>query len=158
MAITYGPNLAKSWGSTRRLGTVLMKSYTTYSEQSDVFLSYRHKDQDVALTLAGELDRAGVDVFIDFYDGTLDPADEHLDRALVSAIRNSDTMVIVVSDYTRQSWWVPWEVGVSTPYGKPRAIYSRGLRESLPTYLSKLRLLKDHAEVITWVAGNLSNR
>ena len=112
--------------------------------------------RDMALRLAGELDNAGLDVFIDFYDGTLDPADKHLDSALVSAIRNSDTMVIVVSDETRQSWWVPWEIGVSTPYGKPRAIYTRELRESLPTYLSKLRHLKSSESVRTWVVANLA--
>ena len=156
MPITYGRNLTQSWGATRLLGTVLMKSYTTHSEKSDVFLSYRHCDQDMALRLSGELDNAGLDVFIDFYDGTLDPADKHLDSALVSAIRNSGTMVIVVSDETRQSWWVPWEIGVSTPYGKPRAIYTRELRESLPTYLSKLRQLKSSESVRTWVVANLA--
>ena len=158
MTIIYGPNLAESWGRIHLLGTVLMKSYTTYSEKSDVFLSYRHSDQDIALRLAGELYKAGFDVFIDFYDGTLDPADGHIDTALVLAIRNSDTMVIVVSDDTRLSWWVPWEIGVSTPYKKPRAIYTLGLRESLPTYLSKLRHLRNPMEVSTWVGVQLSNR
>ena len=41
MPITYGKNLAKTWGAVQRSGTVLMKAYTTYSEVSDVFLSYR---------------------------------------------------------------------------------------------------------------------
>ena len=154
MAITFGRNLTQSWGDSRRLGTVLMKSYTTHTEKSDVFLSYRHRDQEVALRLAGELDKADLDVFIDYYDGTLGPSDTHLERDLVSAIRNSDTMVVIVSDETRMSWWVPWEIGVSTPYGKPRAIYTRGLTESLPTYLSNLRQFKSPELVASWVTAN----
>ena len=154
MPITYGPNLARSWGSTQLLGTVLMKSYMTHNEKSDVFLSYRHCDQPVALNLAEELDKTGLDVFIDFYDGNLDPADKNLDEALISAIKNSDTMVIIVSDETRESWWVPWEVGVSTPYGKPRAIYTSSLTEQLPIYLGRLYRIKDPAMVRFWVLMN----
>ena len=45
MPITYGENLAKSWGAARRSGTVLMKAYTTHTEVSDVFLSYRRTDR-----------------------------------------------------------------------------------------------------------------
>ena len=51
MSITYGVNLAKSWGERRSSGNILMKSYTTHTEQSEVFLSYKHADQATALGL-----------------------------------------------------------------------------------------------------------
>ena len=40
-----------------------------------------------------------------------------------TAITKADTMLIVVSDDTQDSWWVPWEIGVSTPLGTPKAMY-----------------------------------
>ena len=59
MSITYGVNLAKSWGERRSSGTILMKAYTTHTEQSEVFLSYKHADQATAWGLAKDLDSKG---------------------------------------------------------------------------------------------------
>ena len=123
MPITYGMSLAKSWGARQWSGTVLMKAYTTHLEESEVFLSYRHSDKATAWDLAHDLDRRGRRVFIDVHDDTLVPGQENLDDALVTAIDNARTMIIVVSDKTQGSWWVPWEIGVSIPFGKPRAMY-----------------------------------
>ena len=106
MPITYGMNLAKSWGEQRWSGTVLMKAYTTYTEESEVFLSYHHADQSTALGLAKDLDLQGRRVFIDVHDGTLVPGDRDLDDALVTAISKSDTMIIIVSDETQVRFMV----------------------------------------------------
>ena len=73
MPITYGKNLAKSWGALQRSGTVLMKAYTTHTEDSEVFLSYRHSEKATAWELAHDLDRRGRRVFIDVHDNTLAP-------------------------------------------------------------------------------------
>ncbi len=57
MPITYGKNLYKLWGRERQSGMVLMKAYTTHTEVSDVFLSYRHTDEATAWELARYLDQ-----------------------------------------------------------------------------------------------------
>ena len=141
MSITYGMNLAKSWGATQRHGTVLMKAYTTHAEESEVFLSYRHSDKATAWELAHDLDRQGRRVFIDVHDDTLVLGQWDLDDALVTAIDNARTMIIVVSDETQGSWWVPWEIGVLTHSGKPRAMYKLQTTRPLPAYLERLKRL-----------------
>ena len=153
MPITYGMNLSKLWGRERRSGTALMKAYTTYSEVSDVFLSYRHTGKTTAWDLAHDLDRRGRRVFIDVHDNTLVPGQENLDDALVTAIDNARTMIIVVSDETQGSWWVPWEIGVSTPFGKPRAMYKLQTSRPLPAYLEKLQRLQSSTEANSWVTA-----
>ena len=153
MPITYGKNLAKSWGALQRSGTVLMKAYTTHTEDSEVFLSYRHSEKATAWELAHDLDRRGRRVFIDVHDNTLVPGQENLDDALVTAIDNARTMIIVVSDETQGSWWVPWEIGVSTPFGKPRAMYKPQTSRPLPAYLEKLQRLRNSAEANSWVTA-----
>ena len=158
MPITYGLNLSRSVYLQSLLRTSLMKSYTSHSEKSDVFLSYQHSDQAKALELAKYLDRQGREVFIDIYDDTLQPGDYHIDNALMTAINNSDTMVIVVSDETQASWWVPWEIGVSTPYQKPRAMYRPMVTKQLPAYLKKLERLRDLESANRWVASNKGKR
>jgi hypothetical protein len=153
MPITYGKNLARSSGALEKSGTVLMEAYTTHTEISDVFLSYKHTDKATAWALAHYLDLRGIRVFIDVHDNTLAPGQGDLDDALVTAIDNSNTMVIVVSDDTQGSWWVPWEVGVSTPSGKPKALYKPRANRALPEYLKKLERLWNSAEADSWVTA-----
>ena len=153
MPITYGMNLAKSWGARQRTGTVLMKAYTIHTENSEVFLSYRHTDKTTAWDLAHYLDLRGIRVFIDVHDDSLVPGQEDLDDALVTAIDNARTMIIVVSDETQGSWWVPWEIGVSTPFGKPRAMYKPQAYGQLPAYLVKLKRLQSSTEANSWVTA-----
>ena len=153
MPITYGKNLTKSLGAQRWSGTVLMKAYTTHTEVSEVFLSYRHSDKATAWELAHYLEQRGRRVFIDVHDHTLAPGQGDLDDALMTAIDNSNTMIIVVSDETQGSWWVPWEVGVSTPSGKPKALYKPRAYRTLPDYLAKLKRLWNSAEADSWVTA-----
>ena len=154
MPITYGMNLAKSWGDSRWSGTVMMRAYTTHMEESEVFLSYRHADQSTALGLANDLDRQGRRVFIDVHDDALAPGQWDLDDALMTAIDNADTMIVIVSDETQGSWWVPWEIGVSTPFGKPRAMYKPQTHGPLPVYLEKLKRLRNSTEANSWVTAS----
>ena len=153
MAITYGRNMARLGVAVRLMPTVLMKSYTSHNQQSDVFVSYQHKDQDTALTLAQELSK-NWDVYIDVHDDALFPGDTNVDDALVEAIGNAATMLIVVSDDTQRSWWVPWEIGVSTPSGKPRALYRPTARQTLPDYLEKLERLQSPLSAWLWLITN----
>ena len=76
-----------------------------------------------------------------------------LDEALMTAIDNSNSMIIVVSHETQGSWWVPWEVGVSTPSGKPKALYKPQASRTLPDYLEKLKRLRNSAEAGSWVTS-----
>lgn len=151
MPITYGKNLAKSWGARQKCGTVLMKAYTTHTEESEVFVSYKNTDRLTALDLAKDLDQKGRRVFIDVHDDSLMPGQKDLDDALLTAIRNSDTMIVVVSDDTQKSWWVPWEIGVSTPFRKPKALYKPQAHRALPAYLKRLRRLRDSSQANSWV-------
>jgi hypothetical protein len=155
MPITYGRNLTAMWGSEHRAGTVLMKAYTPYAAKSDVFLSYRHTDQSEALDLAEYLHQDGRNVYIDIHDDTLTPGDPALEQALITAIENAETMVIVVSDQTKNSWWVPWEIGVSTPWGKPKAMHNPQTKEPLPAFLQKLPRFQSKLLTNLWILENV---
>ena len=153
MPITYGKNLAKSSRALEWGRTVLMKAYTIHTEVSDVFLSYRHTDAATAWDLARYLDMRDIRVFIDVHDHTLTPGDGDLDDALMTAIDNSNAMIIVVSEKTQGSWWVPWEIGVSTPSGKPKAMYKLQANRVLPDYLEKLKRLWNPEQADSWVTA-----
>ena len=111
-------------------------------------------------TLRDTTDRCGRYVFIDVWDDALLPGGRtsDIDDALVTAIGSSDTLMIVVSDRTQLSWWVPWEIGVSTPYRKPRDMYKPRTRQQLPTYLQKLPSLDNASSANQWVVRNRAIR
>ena len=46
-----------------------------------------------------------------------------------------------------------WEIGVSTPFGKQRAMYKPQTSHPLPAYLDKLKRLRNSTEVHSWVAA-----
>lgn len=155
MPITYGRNLARlSQPDFLRRHPILEKAYTSHSEKSDVFLSYHRRDQDTAFGLAATLNDLGRNVYIDIHDSTLNPGDVNLENALLTAIRNSDTMVIIISDNTQASWWVPWEIGVSTPSRKPKALFKPTASKALPDYLARLKRLVSSTAVNRWVLDN----
>ena len=108
MPVTYGRNLTRlGRAASLRTTIVLEKAYVPHSEKSDVFISYQRRDEAVAVDLAADLDTARFNVYIDVHDDTLSPGDRNLESALLTAIANSDTMVVIVSDNTQSSWWVP---------------------------------------------------
>ena len=154
MAITYGRNMDRLGVARQLTSTVMMRAYTTHNQQSDVFLSYQHNDQTTALALAKDLSDSNWDVYMDVHDDSLFPGDTHIDEALVEAIANAATMLIVVSDNTQGSWWVPWEIGVSTPSAKPRALYRPTAHRPLPNYLEKLERLQSPLSARVWLRRN----
>ena len=81
----------------------------------------------------------------------LAPEQTDLDDALLTAISKSDTMIVIVADETQWSWWVPWEIAVSTTFRKPKAMYKPQTSKSLPTYLKKLTRLRTSSDANLWV-------
>ena len=137
---------------------ILKKAYMTLTEEYEVFVSYQHSDQFTVLELARDLDRSGRREFIDVHDDTLLPGQKGLDDALLTAIRKSDTMIVVVPDETHKSCWVPWEIGVPTPSRRPKALLKPQANRALPAYLGKLRRLRDSSEAYSCVSASSGRR
>jgi MTH538 TIR-like domain (DUF1863) len=55
-------------------------------------------------------------------------------------------LLAVVSRNTKSSWWVPWEIGISTEKDQPIATYA-GDNTPLPEYLRKWPYLRSQAEL-----------
>lgn len=109
-----------------------------------VFISHQKKDTDVANTVAEYLLNAGVDIYFDQYDKSINLSDPH---SVVTAIRrgieNSSHMLVIFSQNTFGSMWVPWEIG----YAYNSSINLNVLRlkgvtkEQLPEYLKVIKMV-----------------
>lgn len=109
-----------------------------------VFISHQKKDSDVANTVAEYLLDAGIDIYFDQLDKSIDRSDPHsVVKAIRRGIENSSHMLVLFSQNTLGSMWVPWEIG----YAYNSAISLNVLRmkgvtkEQLPDYLKVVKMV-----------------
>jgi hypothetical protein len=79
------------------------------------FLSYARLDERIALRIADELIGAGVSVWVDQYD--IRPS-QHWDRAVETAVRGCEGMIVILSPRSADSPNVADEVSVAIDGGK----------------------------------------
>lgn len=81
-------------------------------ESPRVFISHQKKDSDTAKIIADYLQEAGIDVYFDQYDESINRADpQSVVNAIKRGIENSTHMLVLFSINTFGSMWVPWEIG-----------------------------------------------
>jgi hypothetical protein len=111
-----------------------------------VFISHKKEDKDLAKKVADYIMEAGVDVYFDEYDTTINRNDP---LSVVSAIKKgmqlSTHMLVVFTNNTLLSTWVPWEIG----YGDATKTEIRILKmndikkDRLPEYMQIVKVLLD---------------
>lgn len=113
-----------------------------------IFLSHKREDKTECKKIAEYLKQAGIDYYLDELDDDLQLATSANDPILITesikkGIRSSSHMLVVVSEKTYKSRWVPFEVG----YGHS-AILDQGLKEDEKPDRLKLSILtlKDISE------------
>ncbi|EPH6071147.1 toll/interleukin-1 receptor domain-containing protein [Vibrio alginolyticus] len=112
-----------------------------------IFLSHISIDKESAIEIGNYITQSDIDIYLDIYD-------EELQRAVVSkdakkitqfiqeGIDRSTHLLCLISNDTKSSWWVPYELG----YGKcaSKEVASLSLKEVdyLPEYLSSEKILQ----------------
>ena len=81
---------------------------------SSVFLSHSHLDKDLVLPAVTFLKSQGVQVYVDWLDGEMPPrVSGETARKLKTKIREHDKFIALVTENSKDSHWVPWELGVA---------------------------------------------
>lgn len=81
-----------------------------------IFLSHKREDKEACLEIGKYLENAGIDYYLDIFDQELQNASEQNDPIRITThIKNgiylSTHMIVVVSEKTIESRWVPFEIG-----------------------------------------------
>lgn len=123
---------------------------------SRVFISHQKKDSGVAQIVADYLLDAGIDIYFDKYDETINQNDPNsVVTAIKRGIENSSHMLVLFSQNTFGSMWVPWEIGYA--YYSP--IYLSVLRlkgvdnSKLPDYLKVVKMVMSIWQLNEMIAG-----
>jgi len=79
-----------------------------------IFLSHRHNDEKVVLAIKGYLYDQGIEVYIDWLDPSM-PKITNADTAknLKDRLREAKRFILLATDNSLQSIWIPWELGLA---------------------------------------------
>lgn len=109
-----------------------------------IFISHKNEDSSIAHTIASQLRRNGIEVYLDVLDPQLQSNGEDLSNYLQDKLSQCTHLMAVLSYSTRLSWWVPFEIGIATEKQFPISSYiTIGSRSDIPEYLWKWPLLRN---------------
>ena len=113
-----------------------------------IFISYKHVDQAAADQVALRLQQEGVEIFLDKLNENQNGLE--ISEYLKGHLRTCTDLIVVIPSETKQSWWVPWEIGVASGQDSPMATFVSE-NTSIPDYLKKWPYLRSLSDVSTYV-------
>ncbi|RDJ05078.1 toll/interleukin-1 receptor domain-containing protein [Rhizobium grahamii] len=119
-----------------------------------VFISHKSDDSALAAVLGHRLkSNHGIEFYLDLIDRELEKNGEDLASHLRAQLGKCTQLLAVISEKTKGSWWVPWEIGVATEKNYPLATYAGGSALP-PEYLRKWPYLRSHSDLDLYAAAS----
>lgn len=115
-----------------------------------VFISHKQEDELTALTVEKALTSAGAEVYLDVLDNTITGDGERLTKHIQAKLHECTDVIVILSNRTKESWWVPFEIGMATENDMPIANFLLSY-ETLPEYLEYWPRLKNQQDVFKYV-------
>lgn len=110
-----------------------------------IFISHQQKDSSSATYVKSYLELFhDIDCYLDVIDPYLKKGEEIADYVR-KELNKCTHLLAVVSHSTKESWWVPWEIGVATEKDYPLASFGHGVE--LPEFLQKWPYLKNNTDL-----------
>lgn len=125
-------------------------------EKPRVFISHQKKDSDAARSIADYLQDAGIDVYFDQYDGSINRSDpQSVVSAIKRGIENCSDMLVIFSLNTFESMWVPWEIGYAyNSVVTLNVLRLKGVdKDKLPDYLKVVNTIMSIYQLNTLIAN-----
>jgi len=114
-----------------------------------VFISHKSTDSVPASQVQQAFQNQGVSAYLDVLDN-FEGEGEKLTAHIKEQLNKCTDIIVVMSESTKTSWWVPFEIGMSAQIDMPTATYLvRSV--SLPDYLLYWPRLKDATDIVKYV-------
>lgn len=111
-----------------------------------VFISHKNSDAVLAERVNRRIRGNGIETYLDIIDDALEKDGPDLADHLLGRMGECQQLVAVVSSSTKNSWWVPWEIGVGSEKGFLMASFSYSYVQ-LPSYLEKWPALHSDRDI-----------
>ncbi len=115
----------------------------TEKKRYDVFLSHAKEDKEWVKEFAATLEDAGVHVW---FDREIEPGQEW-ERAIEEALRDSSTLVLILTSHNLKSRWMFFEVGAAiADHKKIIPILAQDIEMSqLPTFMKSFPIIEERS-------------
>lgn len=100
-----------------------------------VFISHKREDLGLAEKIAKQLTILKVPCYLDELDHYIYDSDKDLTSHIKSKMHDCTDLLVLMTNKTKDSWWVPFEIGMAADRNYPTITY-RNTWENLPDYLS----------------------
>lgn len=105
-----------------------------------VFISHKKEDSQVAIFIQNVLRSLNVDAYLDVLEDDLLLKGEDLTDHIKNRLSECTDLLVVLSINTKESWWVPFEIGMAAQLDFPIVNYIPNFlsdkKVQLPEYLS----------------------
>lgn len=115
-----------------------------------IFISHKQEDKSKALEIQQTLIACDIEAYLDLLDDDISENGEKLTQHIRERLSNCSDVIVVLSEKTKTSWWVPFEIGMATEKDMPIANYLVS-NIQLPEYLEYWPRLKNLADVHKYV-------
>lgn len=115
-----------------------------------IFISHKKEDESAALDVKNALVECGVEAYLDLLDNTISGDGEKLTKHIKGKLSECTDVIVVLSEQTKKSWWVPFEIGMATQKDMPIANYLLSA-QTLPDYLEFWPRLKNRRDILMYV-------
>ena len=126
-----------------------MRDLTPSRGWARVFVSHKREDAGPAGIAANQLWHNGIPCYIDFADPGVPDRKEDIGDHFRDRLRLCTHLLAVISDKTKASEWVPFEVGMATGMEYPLATYAVS-RANIPDFLLKWPYLTSQQDLDTY--------
>ncbi|MBO9669066.1 MAG: toll/interleukin-1 receptor domain-containing protein [Sphingobium sp.] len=121
-----------------------------------VFISHQKTDSEKASEISNRLKYYhNIDTYLDIIDNQLNKSGDDLALHIRTEMSKCTQLLAVVSYATRESQWVPWEIGVATEKNFPLATFAN-YTSPVPEFLRAWPYLRSMSDVDAY--ANASKR
>lgn len=116
------------------------------------FISHKQEDAATALLIEMELRKQGIPAYLDVLDSTVTSSGREMTEHIKEKINDCTDIIVIMSQLTRLSQWVPFEVGIAAQRDLPTATFLRADIQ-LPEFLEYWPRLKYTSDILKYVAA-----
>lgn len=116
-----------------------------------VFISHKNEDSALALAIQLAFSKNGITSYLDVLDSSITTGGKELTDHIKNNLNSCSDIIVVMSDSTKYSWWVPFEIGMSAQIDMPTATFLKS-DVVLPSYLSYWPRLKTTNDIDKYIS------
>jgi TIR domain len=120
-----------------------------------VFISHRTADDVIARSVRDRLTNVhGITCYLDDLDKEAGPANQNhrVTALIVNRLNACTNLLALVTQNTRGSWWVPFEVGVARQAPRIITSYTNLAQAELPQFLTEWPVLRGDTAIDTFAS------